>query len=284
MKLVNFYGSEGVQAGLVRDGGIEALSASNLWQGPAPVALSDISALAGKLRAPASPLAAIKSLRLAPVVVTPEKIICVGLNYRRHAIEANMPIPTTPVIFGKFANSLSASGDRIALPTVDSEYDYEAELGVVIGREARDVSVDRALDFVAGYCCANDLSARGAQLATSQWMIGKMLDGFLPLGPYLVTTDAIRDPQTLGVRCRVNGELMQESSTSDMIFSVAELIAFLSRYATLKPGDLIVTGTPEGVLLGKEAPFWLTAGDEVVVEIDELGTLTNLLVASETSA
>ena len=134
MKLVNFYGSEGVQAGLVRDGGIEDLAASNLWHGPAPVALSDISALAGKLRAPASPLVPIKSLRLAPVVVTPEKIICVGLNYRRHAIEANMPIPATPVIFGKFANSLSASGDRIALPTVDSEYDYEAELGVVIGR------------------------------------------------------------------------------------------------------------------------------------------------------
>src|ERR1700751_4634978 len=201
MKLVNFYGSEGVQAGLVRDGGIEDLAASNLWQGPAPVALCDISALAGKLRGPASPLVPIKSLLLAPVVVTPEKIICVGLNYRRHAIEANMPIPTTPVIFGKFANSLSASGQRIALPTVDVEYDYEAELGVVIGREARDVSVDRALDFVAGYCCANDLSARSAQLAPSQWMIGKILDGFLPLGPYLVTTDDIPDPQALRVLC-----------------------------------------------------------------------------------
>src|SRR6201997_5916939 len=124
MKLVNFYGSEGVQAGLVRDGGIEDLAASHLWQGPAPVALSDISALAGELRAPASPLVPIKSLRLAPVVVPPAKIICVGLNYRRHAIEANMPIPTTPVIFGKFANSLSASGDRIGLSTVDFEYDY----------------------------------------------------------------------------------------------------------------------------------------------------------------
>ena len=115
-------------------------------------------------------------------------------------------------------------------------------------------------------------------------MIGKMLDGFLPLGPCLVTTDTIKDPQTLGIRCRVNGELMQDSSTSDMIFSVAELIAFLSRYTTLKPGDLIITGTPEGVLLGKESPIWLTAGDEVVVEIDQLGTLTNLLVAPEVRA
>lgn len=281
MKLVNFYGSEGVQAGLVRDGGIEDLAASNLWQGPAPVALSDISALAGKLRAPASSLVPIKSLRLAPVVVTPEKIICVGLNYRRHAIEANMPIPTTPVIFGKFANSLSASGQRIALPTVDVEYDYEAELGVVIGREARDVSVDRALDFVAGYCCANDLSARSAQLATSQWMIGKMLDGFLPLGPYLVTTDDIPDPQALRVLCQVNGEVRQLSWTSDMIFSVAEIVAFLSRYATLKPGDVIITGTPEGVQMGQKTPIWLKPGDEVAVDITGLGVLTNTLTTEE---
>ena len=275
MRLVNFYGSEGVQAGLVRDGGIEDLAASNLWHGPAPVALSDISALAGKLRAPASPLAAIKSLRLAPVVVT------LGLNYRRHAIEANMPIPATPVIFGKFANSLSASGDRIALPTVDSEYDYEAELGVVIGREARDVSVDRALDFVAGYCCANDLSARGAQLATSQWMIGKMLDGFLPLGPYLVTTDDIPDPQALRILCQVNGEVRQLSWTSDMIFSVAEIVAFLSRYATLKPGDIIITGTPEGVQMGQKTPVWLKPGDDVAIDITGLGVLTNTLTTEE---
>jgi 2-keto-4-pentenoate hydratase/2-oxohepta-3-ene-1,7-dioic acid hydratase in catechol pathway len=281
MKLVNFYGSEGVQAGLVRDGGIEDLAASNLWQGPAPVALSDISALATKLLAPASPLVPVKSLRLAPVVVTPEKIICVGLNYRRHAIEANMPIPTTPVIFGKFANSLSASGDRIALSSVDFEYDYEAELGVVIGREARDVSVDRALDFVAGYCCANDLSARGAQLATSQWMIGKMLDGFLPLGPYLVTTDDIPDPQALRVLCQVNGEVRQLSWTSDMIFSVAEIVAFLSRYATLKPGDVIITGTPEGVQMGQKTPVWLKPGDEVAIDITGLGVLTNTLTTEE---
>ena len=281
MKLINFYGSEGVQAGLVRDGGIEDLAASNLWQGPAPVALSDVSALARKLRAPASPLVPIKSLRLAPVVVTPEKIICVGLNYRRHAIEANMPIPTTPVIFGKFANSLSASGDRIALSTVDFEYDYEAELGVVIGREARDVSVDRALDFVAGYCCANDLSARGAQLATSQWMIGKMLDGFLPLGPYLVTTDDIPDPQALRIVCQVNGEVRQLSWTSDMIFSVAEIVAFLSRYATLKSGDVIITGTPEGVQMGQKAPAWLKPGDEVAIDITGLGVLTNTLTTEE---
>jgi 2-keto-4-pentenoate hydratase/2-oxohepta-3-ene-1,7-dioic acid hydratase in catechol pathway len=279
MKLINFHGPEGIRAGLVRDGGVQDLAASELWQGPAPVTLSDIAALAAKFGAPPGPLVPIESLRLAPVVVAPEKIICVGLNYRRHAVEANMPIPTTPVIFGKFANSLSASGDRVALPAVDHKYDYEAELGVIIGREARDVTVDQALDYVAGYCCANDLSARGAQLATSQWMIGKMLDGFLPLGPFLVTTDDIQDPQSLRIQCRVNGEVRQDSSTSDMIFSVAEIIAFLSRHAALKPGDVIVTGTPEGVAMGHKTPVWLKPGDEVTIDIAGLGVLTNTLIA-----
>jgi hypothetical protein len=130
-------------------------------------------------------------------VIAPEKIICVGLNYRRHALEAGFPVPTTPVIFGKFANSLAGSGTSVALPDVDTKYDFEAELGVIIGRAARNVPVEAALDYVAGYCCANDLSARGAQLATSQWMIGKMLDGFLPLGPYLVTADTVKDPNRL---------------------------------------------------------------------------------------
>jgi 2-keto-4-pentenoate hydratase/2-oxohepta-3-ene-1,7-dioic acid hydratase in catechol pathway len=237
--------------------------------------------LSAKIGAPASPLVPMESLRLAPVVVTPEKIVCVGLNYRRHAVEANMPIPTTPAIFGKFANSLSASGDRIVLPSVDFKYDYEAELGVIIGQEARGVSVDRALDFVAGYCCANDLSARGAQLATSQWMIGKMLDGFLPLGPFLVTTDDIPDPQALRIQCQVNGEIRQDSSTSDMIFSIAEIIAFLSQHVTLKPGDVIITGTPEGVLMGHKAPVWLKPGDKVAIDIAGLGVLTNTLTAEK---
>jgi 2-keto-4-pentenoate hydratase/2-oxohepta-3-ene-1,7-dioic acid hydratase in catechol pathway len=283
MKLLNFFHEGAVRTGLLGPHGVVDLAAADLWQGSAPVKIDDIDALRSKINLASLPARSLNTLRFAPPVVAPEKIICVGLNYRRHALEAGFPIPTTPVIFGKFANSLVGSGSPVALPRVDTRYDFEAELGVIIGRTACNVTVEAALDYVSGYCCANDLSARGAQLATSQWMIGKMLDGFLPLGPYLVTTDAIRDPQTLGVRCRVNGELMQESSTSDMIFSVAELIAFLSRYATLKPGDLIVTGTPEGVLLGKEAPIWLTAGDEVVVEIDELGTLTNLLVASQAS-
>ncbi|SEM90503.1 2-keto-4-pentenoate hydratase/2-oxohepta-3-ene-1,7-dioic acid hydratase (catechol pathway) [Loktanella fryxellensis] len=284
MKLVNFHAADGIRAGLVRDGGVEDLAASGLWTGTLPVARAEIAALSARTTVAQSPLIALDSLRLAPVVVSPEKIICVGLNYRRHAVEAKMAIPTTPVIFGKFANSLSAHGDRVALPSVDDRYDYEAELAVVIGTAARDVSVADALTHVAGYCCANDLSARGAQLATSQWMIGKMLDGFLPLGPMLVTTDEIPDPQALQIKATVNGMVMQDSSTSDMIFSVAEIIAFLSRHATLKPGDVIVTGTPEGVQMGYATPTWLKPGDAVTIEISDLGRLTTVLTDGSATA
>lgn len=277
MKLINFYAADGIRAGFVRDGGVEDLAASGLWQGPAPIANIDILGLAAQTATARSPLVPLASLRFAPVVTAPEKILCVGLNYRRHAVEANMPIPTTPVIFGKFANSLAAHGDVVRLPPVDFKYDYEAELGVVIGAEARDVSVEAALGYVAGYCCANDLSARGAQLATSQWMIGKMLDGFLPLGPYLVTADVVPDPQALQIRCLVNGAVVQDSSTSDMIFTVAEIISHLSRHCTLKPGDVIITGTPEGVQMGFKTPTWLKSGDAVTIEISDLGSLTNTL-------
>ncbi len=169
--------------------------------------IDDIEALRSKINPANLPARSLDSLHLAPAVIAPEKITCVGLNYRRHALEAGFPVPTTPVIFGKFANSLAGSGTSVALPDVDTKYDFESELGVIIGRAARNVPVEAALDYVAGYCCANDLSARGAQLATSQWMIGKMLDGFLPLGKYLVTADTVKDSQSLGIRCRVNGEL-----------------------------------------------------------------------------
>ena len=281
MRFVNFYAEDGIRAGHLQLGGVEDLAESKIWKGPAPVELAAIDRVAAQVGRSGTALLPLQSLRLAPVVIAPEKIVCVGLNYRRHAVEANMSIPTTPVIFGKFANSLSASGDRIALPKIDTKYDYEAELGVVIGRVTRDVPVGRALDYVAGYCCANDVSARGAQLATSQWMIGKMFDGFLPLGPWLVTSDEVPDPQALRIKCRVNGELRQDSTTSDMIFSVAEIVAHLSRHATLRPGDVIVTGTPEGVLMGRESPMWLKPGDDVSVEIDGLGVLTNTLTEHE---
>jgi 2-keto-4-pentenoate hydratase/2-oxohepta-3-ene-1,7-dioic acid hydratase in catechol pathway len=222
-----------------------------------------------------------EQLTLGPCVPAPGKIICIGLNYRRHALETGAPIPEVPVIFAKFPNALAASGESVPLPTVANQYDYEVELVAVIGRRTRNVSEERALDHVYGYCVGNDLSARDLQFRTSQWLLGKILDKFLPLGPWLVTAEEVGDPQALRLRTWVNGELRQDSNTADMIFSVAQLVSFTSRVLTLEAGDVIVTGTPEGVILGRpEAErVWLKAGDEISLEIDNLGCLTNRLVA-----
>lgn len=219
-------------------------------------------------------------LALEPCVLRPGKLICVGLNYRRHAEETDSPIPSYPILFNKFDNALSAHGRDVRLPKTSSKTDYEAELGIVIGRETFDVSPEEALDYVGGYCNVNDVSARDLQLRTSQWLLGKSLDGFCPIGPYLVTSDAVPDPNGLGIRCSVNGELRQNSNTSDMIFDCAAIVSYISRHMTLRPGDLIMTGTPEGVVLGypEERQVYLKPGDIVTVEIDGLGVLTNRFV------
>jgi 2-keto-4-pentenoate hydratase/2-oxohepta-3-ene-1,7-dioic acid hydratase in catechol pathway len=218
-----------------------------------------------------------ETLCFAPSVPQPGKIICVGLNYQRHALESQMPIPKTPVLFSKFSNALAAHREAVPLPEVASEYDYEVELVVVMGKRAKNVLADEALTHVFGYCTGNDLSARDLQMQTSQWLLGKTLDKFLPLGPYLVTADEIPDPQSLRVRCWLNGEPRQDSNTADMIFSVATVISYLSRHLTLEPGDIILTGTPEGVIFGRSEKMWLKPGDEVVVEVEGLGQLANVL-------
>jgi 2-keto-4-pentenoate hydratase/2-oxohepta-3-ene-1,7-dioic acid hydratase in catechol pathway len=219
-------------------------------------------------------------LELGPCVPNPQKIICVGLNYRNHAREAKLEIPPVPVLFSKYQNSVAAPGEQVPLPPVAEKYDYEAELVVVIGRQARYVAEEDALSYVLGYCNANDVSARELQGLTSQWMLGKTLDKFLPLGPYLVTADQAGDPQNWPVRCWLNGELRQDSNTADMIFPVKKLVSFISQYMTLLPGDIISTGTPEGVILGKPQPrVWMKAGDSMTVEVGPLGKLTNPLVA-----
>ncbi|MFD0853656.1 fumarylacetoacetate hydrolase family protein, partial [Actinomadura adrarensis] len=214
----------------------------------------------------------------APCVPEPPKIICVGLNYRRHAAESGTPVPDRPIYFAKYRNSLAGHRQDVAIPAVTSRVDYEVELVAVIGSRARNVPVPRALDHVFGYATGNDLSARDLQMRSSQWMYGKILDGFAPLGPYLVTADEVPDPQDLDLRTWVNGELRQKSSTRDMIFSVAELVADLSRAMTLEPGDVIFTGTPEGVILGMADKVWLKPGDEVVCEVGGLGRLATPLV------
>lgn len=220
-------------------------------------------------------------LTLGPCVTNPNKIICVGLNYRKHAEETNSPIPNFPILFNKFNNTLTGHGHDVELPRVSSKVDYEAELVIVIGKDAKYVSKENALDYVFGYSCVNDLSARDLQLRTSQWLTGKSCDGFSPLGPYLVTADETGNPNDLEIRCKVNGEVRQNSNTSDMIFHCDEIVSYISQHMTLVPGDIILTGTPEGVVLGypEEKQVWLKDGDIVTIEIEKLGTLTNRMVA-----
>jgi 2,4-didehydro-3-deoxy-L-rhamnonate hydrolase len=208
-------------------------------------------------------------------IARPSKIICAGLNYRDHAEEQGLALPDRPLLFAKWPNALIGPGEPIVLPRLSSEIDYEAELGVVIGRRVRGASVESALEAVAGFVCLNDVTARDLQFTDGQWTRSKSFDTFCPVGPELVPAAAVSDPQSLGIRCLVNGEVLQDSSTASMVFSVAELIAFASEAIELEPGDLIATGTPAGVGYTREPPRFLRPGDEVTIEIDGIGALTN---------
>jgi 2-keto-4-pentenoate hydratase/2-oxohepta-3-ene-1,7-dioic acid hydratase in catechol pathway len=218
------------------------------------------------------------SLSIGPCVPKPSKIICIGLNYRKHAIESGMAIPSVPVVFTKYNNTLTDYGSTVPLGDEGEQFDYEVELGIVIGRKCKNVSKQEALENVFGYCVANDLSCRDLQFKTSQWLLGKSLDQFLPLGKYLVTADEVADPQDLNLRCTLNGELRQNSNTADMIFPVAKIIEFLSKHMTLEPGDLILSSTPEGVIMGLPEKKWLKPGDKVKVDIEKLGYTENILI------
>lgn len=218
------------------------------------------------------------NLTYAPCVTHPEKILCVGFNYIEHGNECNITLPTHPILFSKFNNALAAHNQIIHLPKTAEKFDYEAELVVIMGKEAFNVTKEEALNYVFGYAIGNDLSARDLQFRTQQWLLGKSCDSFAPVGPYIVTADEI-NPNHLEIQCAVNGEVRQSSSTSRMIFDCAAIISYTSQYMTLKPGDIIFTGTPSGVILGypQEKQKWLKSGDEVLVSIENLGTLVNLL-------
>jgi 2-keto-4-pentenoate hydratase/2-oxohepta-3-ene-1,7-dioic acid hydratase in catechol pathway len=236
-----------------------------LWQG---------LALDGGPAAPAGQLGAGYTL-LAPVIA-PQKIIAIGLNYADHARESGIEPPKAPVAFVKTPNSIIGPGEPIRYSKDNStEVDYEAELAVVIGTQARGVSVAGGLDSVFGYTVCNDVSARDAQFADGQWVRGKSFDSFCPLGPWIVTRDEIADPQALAIGCRVNGDTLQDSTTAEMIFGVAEIISYLSRVMTLEPGDVIATGTPVGVGFARKPPVFLLDGDVVEVEVEGIGTLRN---------
>jgi 2-keto-4-pentenoate hydratase/2-oxohepta-3-ene-1,7-dioic acid hydratase in catechol pathway len=231
------------------------------------------TALAGDGVRPARPFAEIELL--APIA-RPGKIVAVGRNYAEHAAEQGVETPDDPILFTKYSSSVVGEGAAITWRASDTaQVDYEAELAVVIGRVARDVPKAKALDHVLGYTCLDDVSARDLQFGDGQWIRGKSLDTFCPIGPWIVTADEIPDPQDLRVRCLVNGEVVQDASTATMIHGVADLIAFTSRFITLEPGDIIATGTPGGVGVFRKPPRFLTDGDEVVIDIEGIGSLTN---------
>lgn len=219
-----------------------------------------------------------ENLVYAPCVTNPEKILCVGVNYTEHGNECNFELPSYPILFSKFNNALAAHNQIIRLPQTAEKFDYEAELVVIMGKEAANVSREEALSYVFGYSIGNDLSARDLQFRTHQWLLGKTCDDFAPVGPYIVTADEI-DPNHLDIRCEVNGKIRQTSNTSRMIFDCAAIISYASQYMTLKPGDIIFTGTPSGVILGypEAQRKWLKSGDQVSVSIEKLGTLVNIL-------
>jgi len=209
-----------------------------------------------------------------PLSITrPGKIVCVGLNYHDHAEEGGQDLPQAPLLFAKWPNTLIGDGEPIVLPAESAQVDYEAELGVVIGATAKHVSERDALDVVGGYICVNDVSARDLQFGDRQWVRGKSLDTFCPIGPALVPASQIPDPQTLRLRTILNGEVVQEAPTADMIFSVAEIVAFVSEAITLEPGDLILTGTPSGVGMAMDPPRFLETGDVIKIEIERLGSI-----------
>jgi 2-keto-4-pentenoate hydratase/2-oxohepta-3-ene-1,7-dioic acid hydratase in catechol pathway len=230
--------------------------------------------------APSAARVPVEDVRLLAPVPVPGKIVCIGLNYREHAAESGLPIPAEPVVFAKFANTVNGPYDPITLPAASSQIDYEGELGVVIGRRCRAVAAADALASVAGYLAVNDVTARDVQMRNGQWVLGKSPDGFAPMGPALVTADEVPDPQDLQLRVSIGGEVLQSSSTSDMIFPVATLVSFVSELVTLEPGDVIATGTPAGVGMARRPPRWLAAGETVTVEFPRLGSLANPVVAA----
>jgi 2-keto-4-pentenoate hydratase/2-oxohepta-3-ene-1,7-dioic acid hydratase in catechol pathway len=284
MKLVAYRSESGLRAAAARDGGYVDLNRADsgvpacikqlLAQGPEGLERARAAMESGE------PMPA-DGVRLAAPIPSPEKVICVGVNYADHARESGMEPPDEPVIFCKFPTTVRAHGDPIVLPRLSRQVDYEAELVVVIGVGGRHIAKGRAREHVAAYCCGNDVSARDWQhhKPGRQWLLGKSFDSFAPFGPALTTADEIDDPGRLAIRLRLNGQVMQDSNTDQLIFPVDELVAYVSGVCTLSPGDVIFTGTPPGVGAARTPPVWLKPGDVVEVDIERLGILRNPVVA-----
>ncbi len=284
MKLVTYQSDQGPRVAGLRDQSYVDLNRANpavpacikslLAQG------SEGLALAAEALASGEPLAE-DHLVLTPPIPSPQKILCIGLNYADHAKESGAEPPGEPVVFNKFPTAISSDTAPIVLPRASNAVDFEAELVVVIGQGGRHIPESEALSHVAAYCCGNDVSARDWQLQKpgGQWLLGKSFDTFAPIGPALVTADEVPNPGDLRVRLRLNGEVMQDSSTSQLIFPIEKLIAYISGICTLSPGDLLFTGTPPGVGFARKPQILLKPGDQLEVEIDSLGILRNPVVA-----
>lgn len=276
MKLVRYGPVAQERLGIVDEAGkIRDLASELGARGPSH--LMDLMAWVRTLNLESLPSVE-SSVRLGPCVADVGKVICVGLNYRQHATEAGVPVPDEPVLFSKATSALAGPNDDLSIPQDACKVDWEVELAVVIGRRTKNIAEREAIDHIAGYCIMNDLSERAWQLeGTGQWLKGKSLDGFAPLGPWLVTTDEVPDPQELSLWLSVNGEMMQDSSTRDMVFPVTHLVSYISKYMTLLPGDVIATGTPQGVAMGLKPPRYLRAGDVVRLGIQGLGEQRQLV-------
>ncbi len=283
MRLVTYSSPQGPRAGvLAGDAVIDAWNAlgeperGSLRGLIAAQRLGDLGEALEQGVATSRPLAEVE---LLPPIPDPEKIVCIGLNYRSHAAEAGIEVPQSPAIFGKFRNALAAPGATVRLPAASRKVDFEAELAFVVGRTAREVSEEEALEYVAGYTLLNDLSARDLQFATPQWMSGKVFDGSAPCGPALVTAEEAGPHDAIEISLRLNGEEMQSASTADLIFSVPQLLSHLSSLMTLAPGDIVSTGTPAGVGSVRQPRVWLRDGDEIVIDSPTIGTLETRIVA-----
>ena len=284
MKLLTHLGANGPLIAVEHDGQWVDLATAD----PSlPRSLKTLIALGqpGLERAAAAshgPAVSRKSLTILAPIPWPSKVICVGLNYADHARETGAEVPSEPLIFNKFPTAICADQQPIVLPNCSQQVDYEAELVVVIGKKGRAVAQESAMQYVAGYCCGHDVSARDWQKGKPgrQWLLGKSFDTFAPVGPYLVTADEIADPGNLDIQLRLNGNVMQQSNTRQLIFSVDCLISYVSQVCTLQPGDLIFTGTPPGVGMARTPPIFLKPGDQVEVEIERVGLLSNPVVAA----
>jgi 2-keto-4-pentenoate hydratase/2-oxohepta-3-ene-1,7-dioic acid hydratase in catechol pathway len=268
MKIAQFYDKEYVRLGIINDTGLIPCD----FKGE----MIDFIKTKSTCK-PSGKALALDSITLAPPVSNPSKIVAMGLNYKDHIRESKGEVPKSPLIFAKFPNSLIGHKDVITWDVnLAKKVDFEAELAVIIGEKVHECSETQAMEAIFGYTCANDVSARDLQFGDGQWVRGKSLDTFCPLGPWITTADDIPDPHSLGIRCWLNGQIMQDSTTGMMIFKLPEIISFLSHNFTLSPGDIILTGTPHGVGTFREPSIYMKDGDEVVVEIDKIGRLVNV--------